>query len=114
MINKRKIGNIYEELACKYLISLDFKILDRNFRTKEGEIDIIAKDKDYLVFVEVKYRKNNKLGKSIEAVTNKKVLQIKKLAKIYLYINNYSQNTNIRFDIIGIDGSRISFLKNAF
>ena len=100
MQNKRELGSFYENIACEYLLKNNFKIIDRNFRTKHGEIDLIGFDGTYLVFVEVKYKKNNKLGYAIEAVTKRKAEQIRKMAYIYLYIKKYSINTDIRFDII--------------
>ena len=114
MQNKRELGSFYENIACEYLLKNNFKIIDRNFRTKYGEIDLIGFDGTYLVFVEVKYKKNNKLGYAIEAVTKKKAEQIRKMAYIYLYIKNYSINTDILFDIISIDNNKLEWTKNAF
>ena len=114
MQNKRELGSFYENIACEYLLKNNFKIIDRNFRTKYGEIDLIGFDGTYLVFVEVKYKKNNKLGYAIEAVTKRKAEQVRKMAYIYLYIKKYSINTDIRFDIISIDNNKLEWTKNAF
>lgn len=67
--NKRDIGTVYEKKAVLLLEEKGCRILERNFYTYHGEIDIIAKDGDCLVFVEVKYRKNTKKGYAAEAVT---------------------------------------------
>ena len=63
-MNKRELGTNYEKMACDYLESKEYKIIERNFRTYKGEIDIIASDKEYLVFVEVKFRAKNSFGYS--------------------------------------------------
>ena len=57
-INKREFGNIGEDIACKYLKNIGYRIIERNFSCKQGEIDIVAKDKNEYVFIEVKTRKN--------------------------------------------------------
>lgn len=56
--NRRAIGTEYETLACEYLTRHGYQILCRNFRCRQGEIDIITRDRDYLVFIEVKYRRD--------------------------------------------------------
>ncbi len=114
IINKRKVGDKYEKIASEYLIAQGLDIIDRNFRLRSGEIDIIARDRDYLVFVEVKARTNDKMGFSLESVDYRKISQIKKVAEIYLYKNNISINQGIRFDVVGIDNGNISWIKNAF
>lgn len=114
MQNNRKVGSFYEEKACNYLKERGFIILNRNFRLKFGEIDIIGLDNSYLVFVEVKFRKNNSLGYAIEAVTTKKVKQIRKMAMLYLNINKYKSDIDLRFDIVSIDNDKIEWIKNAF
>ena len=70
--NKRVTGADNEQRATEYLIDNGYSILERNFRNKTGEIDIIAKKDNYIVFVEVKYRSNNKYGYAVEAVNYKK------------------------------------------
>ena len=65
IFNKRTIGADKEQLAARYLDDNGYTVLERNFRNKTGEIDIIAKKDNYIVFVEVKYRSNNKYGYGI-------------------------------------------------
>lgn len=112
-MNKRKLGNDYEDKACEYLKSIGYKILERNFRSKKGEIDIIAKDGETIVFVEVKYRQSNIFGYSVEAVGFKKQMVIYKVAESYL---NYTKRVEVpcRFDVIGFDNEKINHIKNAF
>lgn len=112
-MNKRKLGNDYEDKACKYLESIGYKVLERNFRSKKGEIDIIAKDGVTIVFVEVKYRQSNSFGYAVEAVDFRKQMVIYKVAENYL---SYTKRVDVpcRFDVIGFDNGRINHIKNAF
>lgn len=113
-MNKREKGKTYELLAASFLEKNGYQIICQNFRSHFGEIDIIAKDKDYYVFIEVKYRKNTNAGFPIEAVNKNKIYRIQKTAQYYLYINNLKQYTKLRFDIISILDEEIEIIKNAF
>ena len=79
------MGNIGEELSSKYLENIGYKIIERNFRCKQGEIDIIAKDGEEYVFVEVKTRSNLCFGKPREAVDEYKKNHICKTVKYYIF-----------------------------
>ena len=100
-MNKTEFGKIGESITCKYLCQNHYKIIDKNYYYKGGEIDIIAKDKNEYVFVEVKTRTNNKFGKPVEAVNKTKKRHIYKTAEYYLYYKKI-QNVYVRFDIIEI------------
>lgn len=113
MSNNREIGSVYEKLAGKYLEGLGYKILEYNFLCRQGEIDIVAKDENTLVFVEVKYRKNKSMVKSVEAVNYTKQKKICKTANYYIYKKEYSDQ-GCRFDVIGFDGDEITHIKEAF
>lgn len=106
-------GKIGETIATLYLLCRFYKIIERNYRAKTGEIDIIAKKSGYLIFVEVKYRKNAAMGYPREAVTAFKQNQIKRTAKMYTLQHNIT-DTDIRFDIIEILGIKVKHIKNAF
>lgn len=97
---KRKLGDLGEKLACGYLQKQKYIILDKNFHCKFGEIDIIAKDKKTLVFVEVKARTNQQFGQPQEAVDYFKQQKILKTA--YYYISNYNLSEDFRIDIIAV------------
>lgn len=97
---KREIGDFGEDIACKYLKKKKYKILDRNFQTRYGEIDIIALKNDVISFIEVKTRKNDNFQKAYESVTPRKMEKIKTTAFQYLQKNNL--NKQISFDIIEI------------
>ena len=113
-MNQRKTGSVYEQKAALELQRQGYKILEMNYHCKVGEIDIIAKDKEYLVFVEVKYRKNAKAGMPQEAVHFQKQKKISKTAAYYLMTHGYRDNVSVRFDVVSILGDKIEVLKNAF
>ncbi len=113
MQNNRKVGQSNEELACSYLKKHGYHIITKNYRCKFGEIDIVASKNNYLIFVEVKYRKTVKVGYPIEAVTLKKQRVISKCANMYL-LQNSAYQEDIRFDVIGILSDEITHIKNAF
>ena len=114
MMNKREIGSKYERIAREYLIKNDYNVIETNFRCKIGEIDIIAKKENYLCFIEVKYRDKDSLAKGLYAVDKNKQKKIYNVAKYYMLINNISDDTACRFDVISIDGDEITIIKNAF
>lgn len=97
----KDIGNYGEELALTYLKDKGYRIISRNFRNKYGEIDLICKLKDLLIFIEVKSRFSSLYGSPLEAVTYFKQKQILKLCKLYIMKNNL-YNLNCRFDVIEI------------
>ena len=102
-------------MAEEYILTLGYKILERNFRTKYGEIDLIALDEKILVFIEVKYWKKigwEEIGYSVD---RRKRNKIKTLANHYIGLNPVLSERSIRFDLIFIDKeSDIRHLKNAF
>lgn len=114
MENNRAIGKKKEELAEQYLKELGYEILEKNFFSHAGEIDIIAKDGEYLTFVEVKYRKTLKNGHPAEAVNAKKQSRIYRAATYYLYKNGFPADIPCRFDVVSIQGDEITLTKNAF
>lgn len=115
MDNKRQTGKSYEELAIKFLEDKGYFIIERNFQVRHGEIDIIARDRSTLVFVEVKYRASSSSGHPLEAVTYGKQKKICKSALFYMNKNKISpDNTSIRFDVIGILGDEITHIEDAF
>ena len=99
--NKRSTGNYGEQLAEEFLKNLGYEIVKKNFHYGHGEIDLIAKDKDVLVFVEVKYRKNLDFGEPEYAVNKSKQNQIRKIAEAYLAINKITDQDS-RIDVVAI------------
>ncbi|MBE5935296.1 MAG: YraN family protein [Lachnospiraceae bacterium] len=112
--SKRCIGNQYEDIAVDYLIKQGYKILERNFYSRHKEIDIIARDKQYIVFVEVKYRKDDSKGSALESISYRKKMNIIKSAKFYLYKHYYGRDIPVRFDVVCIQDEDISLIKDAF
>ncbi len=98
-INIKLIGSQGEVLAKKYLMSNMYEIIETNFHSPYGEIDIIAKDNDTLVFIEVKTRSSN-LESALNSISVSKRKKISKTASYYLSKNNCFENIFTRFDII--------------
>lgn len=113
-MNRRERGAYYEKKAAEYLEEQGYEILERNYRCRLGEIDLIAKEGEYLVFVEVKYRKNSAGGDPAEAVNFSKQRVISKVAAYYLMRERGCLEISCRFDVVSILGEEISLIKNAF
>lgn len=111
---KRQEGYLWEEKAAEYLKQKGYRILQRNFYSRYGEIDIVAKDREYLVFVEVKYRKNSRAGHPLEAVNDKKQKRICRTADWFCCRYGYKDGYPCRFDVIGITEEEIMHIENAF
>lgn len=103
MYFRQEIGKWGENLACKYLEENNYKIIERNFLCRQGEIDIIARDimKEEIVFIEVKTRSNFKYGNPAEAVNKQKQKHIKRTVKYYIY-KNHIKHIAIRIDAIEV------------
>ena len=100
MNRKKIIGNLGESLASLFLEDYDYKIVKRNYRYKNSEIDIIAKKDGVLVFVEVKTRKNNDYGNPEDAVGKAKIAAVTRAIEAYIEDENWEGD--IRFDVISI------------
>ncbi|MGN1267155.1 MAG: YraN family protein [Dorea sp.] len=111
--NKRKIGAEHEKEAGAYLEKMGYEILTYNYRTRQGEIDIVAKDGEYLVFCEVKYRSGTKSGHPSEAVNYKKQKNLSRCA-LYYIMKETTGDIPCRFDVVSVCGKEITVLKNAF
>ena len=103
------LGAWGEALAAEYLKKKRYQILATNYRTRFGEIDIIAKDGEFTVFVEVKYRHNNEFCEPAETVTECKLKRITKTAKDYISKHG---DDYYRFDAVCFTGDNIDHLKN--
>lgn len=113
MYKRHALGKMGENMAVKYLERKGYKILERNFYCKRGEIDIIAMDKDYLVFIEIKTRASNEYGLPSESVTKRKIKHMIDTIQYFLY-TRHLENENIRIDVIEIytdDRIKINHLK---
>jgi len=114
----RIFGNYWEGVALDYLKKHSLKKIQRNFNSKVGEIDLIMTDNDFLIFVEVKYRKNDAWVSAAQAVTKTKQRRIIKAAQIFLLKHKEYQKWNARFDVVSIQGSKqnpeINWIQSAF
>ena len=115
-MSKISLGRKGENIAEKYLVDQGYKILDRNFQNRFGEIDIVAEDKDTLVFVEVKTRFSEKFGRAEEAVTAGKIKKIIKAGQFYRILNKDLPESE-RIDVVAIDFDndkleRVELIKN--
>ncbi|MBQ7583024.1 MAG: YraN family protein [Lachnospiraceae bacterium] len=113
-MNTRSTGSRKEAAAAEYIIEHGGRIRERNFRSRMGEIDIVAHDEGAICFVEVKYRRNSAAGHPAEAVGIKKQLTICRTADYYRMKHHLSENIPYRFDVISITGDEITWYKNAF
>lgn len=113
-MNTREIGAQKEQQVCAYLLSMGIDIKERNFRCRQGEVDIVGYDGEYLVFFEVKYRSSARKGSAAQAVGYTKQKKICRVADYYRMIHRCTDDTPIRFDVIAIDGEETTWIKNAF
>ena len=113
-MNKRKVGAEKESLSAAFLEKQGVIILERNYRNRSGEIDLIGREGEYLVFFEVKYRHNANMGHPEEAVGYAKQRQICRVADYYRYVRGHSSQMSVRYDVIAIEGEQMRWVKNAF
>ncbi len=113
-MSTRSIGNEYEEEAVKALINAGYDIIDRNFYSKNGELDIVAMNEDYLCFVEVRFKSSAKHGHPAESVDLRKQKRIIQTARYYLYTNGFTEDTPCRFDVVSISDDELNIIKDAF
>jgi putative endonuclease len=106
-------GEQSEQQACAYLLKQGLSLVETNFNCKYGELDIIMKDANTLIFVEVRFRKSNKYGGALESITKKK--QDKIMAATQFYLMKNKLNSAVRFDVVALSNDAdICWIKNAF
>lgn len=113
----RQIGAEAEDLAIGHLEKKGLILLTRNYHCRRGEIDLIMQDGNFLVFIEVRYRKNNRYGSAAESVTRQKQQRLLTTAEYYLQNENYNADNACRFDVITLSGQQnpqIDWIKDAF
>ena len=118
MNSKNVLGKEGEAIVCNYLKEQGLKIIATNYKNLIGEIDIIAKDNDVYVFIEVKTRSSLKFGSPREAIDYRKIQKIKKVAISYLKYKSLLDKVSVRFDCVEILGNKLDYeinhLKNIF
>lgn len=116
-MNAKKIGDIGEDAVCEYLKKIGYDIIERNFHSRYGEIDIIATKAEYMIFVEVKTRNNRNYINPCEFVDKRKQDKIMKTAVCYL--QKFELDTAVRFDVAEViynsnSVNEINYIENAF
>ncbi len=112
-------GQITESYAEQYLSKQGLRLIERNFHSRQGEIDLIMLDGETYVFIEVKYRKSKEFGGAIAAVSASKQKKIKHCVTFYLHQSDLNEyNTPCRIDVVALEGNiaqpDVTWLKNAF
>ncbi len=113
----REVGAEAELLAERYLEQHGLTLITRNYRCRRGEIDLLMQEGNFLVFIEVRYRKNNIFGSAAESVTRQKQRRLLATANYYLQNEKLYRDNSCRFDVITVSGQynpQIEWIKNAF
>lgn len=113
-INTRQLGSYYESMAAEYLKQQGYEIIERNFSCRLGEIDLIAREGDSIIFVEVKYRSRNDCGYPSEAVNQKKQRRISNAASYYIWKKYGNRPVSCRFDVVSIQKEKITLYRDAY
>lgn len=118
-LSKREQGKNAEKFAADYLSARGLLFIDQNYHTRFGEIDLIMKDKEILVFIEVRQRKLSSYGNAASSINREKQRKIRLTAQCYLHQYQMTHKVHSRFDVLAIDGNipypkAISWIKNAF
>lgn len=115
---RQRRGAHAEDQACRYLQRHGLRLIERNYRSRRGEIDLIMRDADNLVFVEVRYRRQHRYGSGLESVDRRKQQRIIACAAYYLHSHPQAASLAARFDVVALtpdNGSlRIDWIRNAF
>src|SRR5262245_37545509 len=106
-------GNAAERLAVLELVRLGYRIVERNFRCSAGELDVVARDGETLVFVEIRSRRSGRFGSALEAVGRQKQQQVARGPASYLSLRRPKVDT-CRFDVVGITGTYIDVVQDAW
>ena len=116
--SKRNTGDYFEKQACRHLKQQGLTLEAKNINFRFGEIDLIMRDKEQLVFIEVRFRQSNKFGGSAASVDKSKQTKLIKTAQLYLLKHYKNQPPSCRFDVIAFEGSKdnlkTQWIKNAF
>ena len=113
-LNKKQQGDIAEKKACAFLQAKGLHLVDRNYHSPFGEIDLIMQDKNEVVFIEVRSRSYDTFGTAIESINHIKQQKVIKSAVCYLQKRKWLDKVNYRFDVVGYSSSQIEWIKHAF
>ncbi len=116
--NSYQRGRWAEQAALEYLLTKRLKLLDKNFRSAFGEIDLIMQDENIVLFIEVRYRSSNHFHTALESINRKKCERIIATSHQYLSENRSASKLDCRFDVVALSGPQetptIEWIKNAF
>ncbi|MDV2858848.1 MULTISPECIES: YraN family protein [Oceanimonas] len=113
--NKRQYGALYERRAEDYLRAQGLTPVQRNYQCKPGEIDLVMRQGDTLVFVEVRFRQREDFGGAAMSVTYGKQQKLRRAALCYLQMKGLNEaHQSCRFDLVAIDGDQVNWIQNAF
>lgn len=113
-MNNREMGTQWEGIAAQYLVKHGMRIVESNFRCRQGEIDLIGHHQGYLVFVEVKYRRTSHSGYALAAVDYRKMRRICRVADYYRYIHCLGDDVSVRYDVVAVQDGAVQWVQNAF
>jgi putative endonuclease len=113
-LSKKELGDIAEKKACAFLQSKGLSLVDRNYHSSFGEIDLIMRDKNEIVFIEVRSRAYATFGTAIESINKTKQQKVIKSAVSYLQKRKWLDSINYRFDVVGCSPTTIEWIKDAF
>src|SRR3990167_8303956 len=107
-------GKAAEQKACEFLLKQGLTLISKNYRCKQGEIDLIMRDGQDIVFIEIRLRTNKNFGSAIESINESKQKKILRTAIHFLRGRQWLHTKNCRFDVIGMSDNHFEWIKNAF
>lgn len=107
-------GRVYERRAETHLVKQGLKLLLRNYSCKHGEIDLVMRDADTLVFVEVRFRKHSQFGGAVASITPSKQEKVRRSAEHYLVSKRLYEKHPVRFDVVALSEKQCEWIKGAF
>lgn len=116
-MSTRDVGTKHENAAVEYLTQQGLTLVARNYRLRDGEIDLIMRDSNYLVFIEVKFRRNSHFAAILEQIDQRQLKRIRRSAQLFMLQHGIVEHlTACRFDVVAITGApfQVEWLKDAF
>jgi putative endonuclease len=113
-MDRQQIGRAAEDAAVAFLISRGLQIMARNFRRRLGELDVVARERDTLIIVEVRTRASNRFGGAAASVDFRKQAKLQRAASLFLQHRPDLAKLPVRFDVIAVTPAGIEWIKHAF
>lgn len=112
--NRRQTGALREDQAVHYLEKQGYEILERNYWCRFAELDIVAKEGEYLCFIEVKYRRNDQYEAPAGVISTAKMRKICRASQFYMKEKRILPDTPVRYDVVMMVGEELTLMRNAF